>query len=387
MRKEECPAPAREAEAGPDFSEMKRVLLTTGGTGGHIFPALAVAEELCSRGDVELLFMGSLYGPEKRLAENAGIRFVGLPVRGMLGRGLRSVAALAKMAMALPMALRIVRDFNPDCAAGFGGYAAFAPLFAARILRVPSVLHEQNAVAGVTNRVLARVCDRICVSLPETTGFGKRELTLSGNPVRRCIFAAGRVQRSFERRHLLVVGGSQGAHPLNKLMLDILPALKEAGVSVIHQTGKSDYEEVAAAYASLGMTDSRVSPFVDDMEEAYAWADLGLTRAGASTVAELCGTGLPSLLVPFPQAAHDHQTYNARALEKAGAARLLVQRELTAERLRCQILELLAQPLLLASMSQSALCLATPMAAANVVTQMELAAADRRGVRPERTSR
>ncbi|MDO5536667.1 MAG: undecaprenyldiphospho-muramoylpentapeptide beta-N-acetylglucosaminyltransferase [Desulfovibrionaceae bacterium] len=362
---------------------MKRVLLTTGGTGGHIFPALAVAEELRARGGVELLFMGSLYGPEKRLAENAGIRFVGLPVRGMLGRGVRAVAAAGRLLAAMPMALRVVKDFAPDCAAGFGGYAAFAPLFAARLLRVPSVLHEQNAVGGVTNRVLARVCDRICVSLPGTSGFGKRELALTGNPVRRCIFEAGKVTRSFDRRHLLVVGGSQGAHPLNALMMEILPALKETGVSVIHQTGEKDYQEVARAYQALGMDDCRVAPFVDDMEQAYAWADLGLTRAGASTVAELCGTGLPSLLVPFPQAAHDHQTFNARALEKAGAARLLVQKDLDAGGLLAQLRELLADPARLHSMSQSALCLATPLAAANVVTVMEAAAADRRGVRPE----
>ncbi len=362
---------------------LKRVLLTTGGTGGHIFPALAVAAELRSRGDVELLFMGSLYGPEKRLAERAGVHFAGLPVRGVLGHGIGAAASLARVALALPAAVRAVRLFHPDCAAGFGGYAAFAPLLAARMLRVPSVLHEQNAVGGVTNRVLARVCDRICVSLPGTAGFGGRDQVLTGNPVRRCIFAAGRTQRSFDRRHLLVVGGSQGAHPLNALMMEILPALKEAGVSVIHQTGERDHAAVAAAYERAGMTDSRVSPFVDDMEAAYAWADLGLTRAGASTVAELCGTGLPSILVPFPHAAHDHQTCNAMALEKAGAARLMAQKDLTADALRQAVLELLASPEKLASMSSSALLLATPGAAANVVSVMELAAADRRGVKPE----
>ncbi len=362
---------------------LKRVLLTTGGTGGHIFPALAVAEELRARGDVELLFMGSLYGPEKRLAEHAGVPFTGLPVRGVLGHGARAMASLARVAMAMPAALRAVRDFQPDCAAGFGGYAAFAPLFAAKLLRVPAVLHEQNAVGGVANRVLARVCDRVCVSLPETTGFGNRPQVLTGNPVRRCIFQAGRTERSFDRRHLLVVGGSQGAHPLNELMTEILPALREAGVSIIHQTGEHDYAAVAGAYERAGMTDARVSPFVDDMEAAYAWADLGLTRAGASTVAELCGTGLPSILVPFPQAAHDHQTFNARALEKAGAARLMAQKDLTASVLADTLLELLGSPGMLVSMSQSALLLATPDAAANVVSVMESVVADRRGVKPE----
>ena len=170
---------------------IQRVLLTTGGTGGHIFPALAVAEELRRRNPgVDLLFMGSLYGPEKRLAAEAGVPFVGLPVRGFLGRGLAGIAALGRMSLAIPRALAVVHRFHPDAAVGFGSYAAFAPLLAARILGVPAVLHEQNAVAGASNRFLSRLTARVCVSLPDTKGF-TCPVVVTGNPVRRDVFAVG----------------------------------------------------------------------------------------------------------------------------------------------------------------------------------------------------
>ncbi len=352
--------------------------MTTGGTGGHIFPALAVAEALRASNDVQLLFMGSLYGPEKRLAEQAGIDFVGLDVRGVLGHGIRAVQSLGKVMLAMPKALSVVRSFAPDCTAGFGGYASFAPILASRILGIPAVLHEQNAVAGLTNRMMAKLCTTICVSLPETEGFGKRPLVHTGNPVRACLFQAGKEKRSFERRHLLVLGGSQGAHALNVLVMNLLPALKEAGVQILHQTGTRDYAEVAACYERCGMESCTVSAFVDDMESAYAWADLGLTRAGASTVAELCATGLPALLVPYPHAAHDHQTFNARALEKSGAAMLFEQKSLTEDKILATVTDLFAKPERLHKMSQAALSLAQPEAARKVAMQLEEAQAGRR---------
>ncbi len=350
---------------------MKRVLLTTGGTGGHIFPALAVAEELRKTfPGIELLFVGSRYGQERRLAERAGIDYVGLPVRGVLGRGLNALGALARLGLAVPAAVRLVRDFAPDCAAGFGSYAAFAPLLAARILRVPSVLHEQNAVAGASNTVLSRLCDRICTSLPETRGFEGRAFVQTGNPVRQDIVAVGQREREFSGRRLLVMGGSQGAHAINMTICDILPTLRELGVEIRHQTGNGDEEAVKRAYARAGIENCVVAPFFDDMAELYAWADLAVCRAGASTVAELCAAALPSILVPFPHAIHDHQTRNAEAMEKAGAAKVLAQRDVTAESLALDIQGLLSSRETLSSMASSALCLASPDAAANVVRQM-----------------
>lgn len=171
---------------------MDKILLTTGGTGGHIFPALAVAEELLRRDPASrLLFVGSLYGPEERLARQAGIPFAGLPVRGFLGRGLKAVGAGARMSWAVLKALNIVRRFQPRAVAGFGGYAAFAPMLAARILGVPGILHEQNAVAGTSNQLLARLAQRVCLSLPGTEGFAPEKCVLTGNPVRRAVSAAG----------------------------------------------------------------------------------------------------------------------------------------------------------------------------------------------------
>lgn len=354
---------------------MKRVLLTTGGTGGHIFPALAVAEELRRQYEnIQILFMGSLQGPEKRLAEKAHVNYVGLPVRGVLGRGPAALVALARLVMALPKARRIIQDFAPDCAAGFGSYAAFAPLCAARMLHIPSILHEQNAVAGASNRVLARFCDRICTSLPDTTGFEDRPVVQTGNPVRSSIWTAGQ-NRSFDLRpdglrHLLVMGGSQGAHAINMALVDLLPELKEANIAIWHQTGEADAEEVRASYECSGLRNFRVEPFFDNMAEVYAWADLALCRAGASTVSELCAAALPSILVPFPHAIHDHQTRNAVAMEKAGAAKVIPQKDMTHHVLLAELKSLLRSMEIRSSMSASARCLASPEAAANVVTQM-----------------
>lgn len=308
---------------------MDRILLTTGGTGGHIFPALAVAEEIRRQNPhARLLFVGSLYGPEERLARLAGIEFAGLPVRGFLGRGLRAVGAGARMAYAVGKALAIVRRFRPQAVVGFGGYAAFAPMLAARLLGVPGILHEQNAVAGASNRALARLARQICLSLPGTEGFAPEKCVLTGNPVRRCVSEVGKRPRQWQTRRLLVMGGSQGARALNAFLPEILPALRAAWVEIRHQSGAADEESVRVAYAAAGYDPTCVTAFIDDMAEAYAWADVALCRSGASTVAELCAAGLPAVLVPFPSAIHDHQTRNAQVLEKAGAAILTPEAEL-----------------------------------------------------------
>ena len=280
---------------------MDNILLTTGGTGGHIFPALAVAEELRRRNpNANLLFVGSLYGPEERLMRQAGIPFEGLPVRGLLGRGFKAVGAGAQMALAVAKAVGIIRRFKPDVVAGFGGYAAFAPMLAARLMGVPGVLHEQNAIAGASNRFLARIARRVCISLPNTSGFDMKKCVFTGNPVRAAVTAVGQLSRQRQSRRLLVMGGSQGAHALNAFMLDNLAEFRGAGVEIRHQTGVTDEGSVRAAYVAAGYAPECVSAFIDDMAGAYAWADVALCRAGASTVAELCAAGLPSVLVPFP---------------------------------------------------------------------------------------
>lgn len=357
---------------------MDKILLTTGGTGGHIFPALAVAEELRRQNpDVRLLFAGSLYGPEQRLVAQAGIPFAGLPVRGFLGRGLRAVGAGARMIRAVCKSLGIVRRFRPDAVVGFGGYAAFAPMLAARLLGVPGILHEQNAVAGTSNRLLAWLARVVCLSLPGTQGFAPGKCVLTGNPVRRAVSDVGRLPRRRETRRMLILGGSQGARALNIFLPEILPALREAGVEIRHQSGSGDEESTRAVYERAGYTPDCVTAFIDDMAGAYAWADLALCRSGASTVAELCAAGLPAVLVPFPYAIHDHQTRNAEVLEKAGAA-LLVPEEHLREKDLGRVL-----PLMLndsdrrARMSAAALGVAQPDAAARVVGVLAEVVAER----------
>lgn len=356
---------------------MNRILLTTGGTGGHIFPALAVADELRRHSNTSILFVGSLYGPEERLTRLAAVPFVGLPVRGLLGRGIRALGAACSMVIGIGKALRIIRSFRPEVVVGFGGYAAFAPMFAARCLGVPSVLHEQNAIAGVSNRILARLAQCVCVSFPETVGFNKTRCVVTGNPVRAAVSMLGQRPWRDGTRRLLVLGGSQGAHALNEYMRKHIGQFRQAGVALRHQTGKADEITVRTAYVEAGYGPESVSAFIDDMAEAYAWADMVLCRAGASTVAELCAAGLPAVLVPFPHAIHDHQTKNAMMLARCGAAVLMPEAEMGTRCLDALLLRLLDASDERKSMRQAMLAVARPDAAARVVDVLTDVAAGR----------
>lgn len=357
---------------------MDKIVLTTGGTGGHIFPALAVAEALHRRWpEARLLFVGSQYGPEGRLCARAGIPFVGLPVRGFLGRGLRAFGAAARMGVSVGKAVGLVRSFRPDAVAGFGGYAAFAPMLAARLLGVPCLLHEQNAVAGTSNRLLSRLARRVCISLPDTQGFPAEKCLFTGNPVRSVIAGVAGLRRSVGSRgtrRLLVLGGSQGAHSLNILLSNLLGRLRADGVEIRHQCGERDLDATRAAYVAAGYAPDCVQAFIDDVAEAYAWADLALCRAGASTVAELCAAGLPSVLVPFPAAIHDHQTRNAEVIARAGAARLVQERDFGRTDMGALLGELLCDPGTRDAMGRAALSLACPDAAGAVADALEAVA-------------
>lgn len=350
---------------------MAKIILTTGGTGGHIFPALAVAGEIRRRQpDAELLFVGSLYGPEAEAAAKAGICFHGLEVRGFLGRGLKAVPAAWHLGKAFFQAMGIIRSFQPDAIAGFGGYASFAPMLAGAALRVPLLLHEQNAVAGASNRILGHLAREVCVSWPDTQGFS-RSVTLTGNPVRVEIarVGTGRLTRP-DGKKLLVIGGSQGAHALNEYMMANVSRFKERGIEVLHQCGKRDWETVAAHYRRTGWEHARPVPFIDDMARAYEEADLVFCRSGASTAAELAAAAIPSVLVPFPAAIRDHQTLNARGLADAGAAVLAPENELKEKDAAGLLLKLLEDGRKRAEMSRAALSLATPDAACSLVDKL-----------------
>lgn len=350
---------------------MERVILTTGGTGGHIFPALAVAEELRRRhAGVRVIFVGSRHGLEKDLAARAGLEFVGLPVRGFLGRGVRALGAAAGMAWALGQAALLLRRFRPQVVAGFGGYAAFAPVAAAWLCGVPVAIHEQNAVAGVSNRILARLARKVFLSFPDVAGFPSRKCVPTGNPVRRAVIECGDAAHDFAGRRLLVMGGSQGARALNDWTAANLSRLRDAGARLRWQTGAAGAEKAAAACANAGYAAEAV-PFIIDVAEAYRWADLILCRSGATTAAELAAAGKAAVLVPFPHATHDHQTRNARVLADAGAAVVVREEELSRADVADKVLRLLADADGLRAMGRAARAWARPEAASRVAEELE----------------
>ncbi len=367
---------------------MKRVIVTTGGTGGHIFPAIAVAEEIKARyHDATVLFMGGKYGQEGDLAAQAGLEFVGLPVRGFIGRGFGMLGAGIGMLRGLTKAVIVIRRFKPDLVVGFGGYAAFAGVMAARYVGVPTAVHEQNSIPGVANKILARRVDRVFVSLPDVRAtFPEEKTVFTGNPVRASIAELAREDGDAPEKEcgkrVLVLGGSQGARAINDCIVANLNALIDAGVSLWHQTGARDFERVRDAYRKNGGERMRVDGFIRDMAAAYSWADVVVCRAGATTIAELTCAGLPAVFIPFPAAAHDHQTHNARYLAAVGAAELIPQGRLEPGRgtpaLLAERLEaLFADPEKLRAMGRESRNLARPEAAALLVNAMEALTAGR----------
>ncbi len=362
-----------------------RILISSGGTGGHIFPAIATAEQLRSFDPtVELLFVGSEKGPERKAAQKAEIPFLALPVEGVLGKGLKSLKALSLMAYSSVKAISLVKKFSPHAAIGFGAYATIPPLLAARLLNIPFIIHEQNAMPGLSNRLLSRFANEICVSLDEAVNyFPEKKTSLTGNPVRQSIAKIGpQRQATFAERSLantkektlFVMGGSLGAKALNSLIISNLERFTEANVNIIHQTGTLDYERVCAAYHARGISSENVHPFIDDMPAVYTKADLVLARAGASSIAELSAAALPSILIPFPKATHDHQSYNAKALVAAGAALMIAENTLPEIDATHTLLTLIKDPLTLARMGQMAYTCAQNEAASSVANKvLELA--------------
>ena len=350
---------------------MIRLVLTTGGTGGHIFPALAVAEAVKRlEPTAEVLFVGG-GGPERELATKAGLPFVGLPAKGVFGRGIRALAAPFWMARAFGLAARLLRRAKPQVVAGFGGYAGFIPVATARLLGIPTAIHEQNSVPGVTNRLLGRFVDRIFITYPDRDHAFPLDRTIRlGNPIRHEIVAATG-PHAVGRRHLLILGGSQGARAINDAALAALPRLLDAGVKVRLQVGRADFERVGRLAAGLLHDRSRlgeepelvIENFIEDMADAYAWSDLVLARAGATTLAEVTVAGKPAILIPFPFATHDHQAVNAAFLGESGAAVVIAQDALPGHDLAGEIDNLLSDPERLAAMGAAASAQAMPRAA------------------------
>lgn len=307
------------------------LMIMAGGTGGHVFPALAVAQRLRELGG-HPVWLGDPAGMEGRIVTAAGIELEPIRIRGLRGRGLLGwLLAPWRVTRAVLRAWRVFRRIRPDVVLGMGGFVAGPGGLAARLGRYPLVIHEQNAVPGLTNRVLARFAGRVLEAMPGS--FGRPDAVATGNPVRREITTIAAPQKRFDGRtgamRLLVLGGSQGAKALNGTLpqaLEVIPA--ERRPAVRHQCGRRWLATVRDDYARRGI-EARVDDFIDDMADAYAWADLVVCRAGALTVAELAAAGVGSILVPFPAAVDDHQTANARFLSRRRAAVLVPQSELT----------------------------------------------------------
>ncbi|MFP4213076.1 MAG: undecaprenyldiphospho-muramoylpentapeptide beta-N-acetylglucosaminyltransferase [Desulfohalobiaceae bacterium] len=355
---------------------MQRIILTTGGTGGHIFPALAVAEELRSRyPNCRILFIGGEHGPEKELATRAGLEFASLPVRGILGRGWKSLPALLAMGKGLLQCFRLLRSFAPQAVVGFGGYAGFLPVLLASWKKIPCAVHEQNKLPGVTNKILGRRADRVFLTYPDQEGlFQADRVRLTGNPVRRSLLGIRDTEKHYVHNtggHLLILGGSQGARAINDQVLKALPYFKSIGLKLLHITGRADLDRVHQAYAEQGCDPEQAVAFQEDMAQAYAWADLVVCRAGASTLAELTVVGRPSILIPFPYATHGHQLDNARYLERQGAAIVLEQSYLQDICLGSVVSDLLLLPKKLQQMGQAARSLGKPGAGTAIVEEIQ----------------
>lgn len=350
-----------------------KVMIAGGGTGGHIFPALAVAEELRRRdASSEILFVGAEKGLEKKVVPAAGYPLRTLPVTGFKGVGLN---AKLKSLYALPSSLwnarRCIGEFNPDVVLGVGGYASGPTVLMGALSGRPTVLFEANAEPGLANRLLAPLVRRAAVTYESTTKrFGSKAVR-TGSPVRKEFFAvAAKSHRS--PFTLLVFGGSRGAQAINRAvvdMLDFLPAGSPA-VHFVHQTGERDLDAVRVAYAKKEIR-AEVLAFIEDMPNRLAAADLVICRAGASTVAELAASGRAAILIPFPHATDQHQLRNAEVLARAGAAQLLPQAELSGERLAREILNLLQTLDRLTAMEEAARQLAVPDATVRIADIVE----------------
>ena len=350
-----------------------RVILAGGGTGGHLFPGLAVAREF-QRRDAQnsmsdILFIGTAQGIEARAVPRQGFKLETLSVRGLKGRGARGVLdAVTGVPASLLRCLKIIGEFCPDIVIGLGGYASGPMLLAAAVRRIPRAIMEQNLRPGFTNKLLARFVDRVFTSYADSGKFFPgAKVMATGNPVRWGSLPA--VPKG-EKFTLLVFGGSAGARRINFAMIDALKLLVDLAPSlrVIHQTGQADFATIKEAYATLPF-EAEVSPFIDQMDEAYARADLIVCRSGATTVAELTAFGKVAVLVPYPYAIYDHQRGNAEALEAGGAAEMILDQELSGAKLAGRLRFYFSAPDRLLAMAKAARGLGRPEAAARIVDE------------------
>ncbi|HEX7998311.1 MAG TPA: undecaprenyldiphospho-muramoylpentapeptide beta-N-acetylglucosaminyltransferase [Pyrinomonadaceae bacterium] len=353
-----------------------RVLIAAGGTGGHIYPGIAVAKEVMRRSpESEVRFVGTARGLETRLVPQAGFELMLIESAGLKNVGLRArVRGLWLLPKSFLAARRLIREFKPDVVVGAGGYVSGPVLLTAALMKVPTLVMESNALPGFTNRMLARFVDKAAVSFEAALAYFRGKGVVTGNPVRREFFEIPERQHDAAQIEVLIFGGSQGARAINEAMVAALPHLEAQRdvLHITHQTGESDFEKVRQGYADAGWEErADVRRYIDDMVRSFAQTDLIICRAGATTSAELVAAGRAAIMIPFPLAADDHQRKNAEALQAAGAARMILQQDLTGERLAAEISKLTGAPGDIARMEEASRKLARGDAAAATVELME----------------
>ena len=364
---------------------MKRVIISGGGTGGHIYPALTIAEEISKIEETEFLYVGSKNGLESEIVPKHGIPFATLELQS-LARTLtvKNFVALYKSTKAMIQARKIIRDFKPDLVIGTGGYVCGPILLAAALMGIPTIIQEQNVVAGVTNRILSRFVDAVAVGYEEAKSSFKncKKVVYTGNPVRPEVLAHTREEgrKAFAVNDkevlILVAGGSRGARSVNTAMIPVHKALQDCdGVRVLHATGTGEYKRVLQSFGkdadeykdgfNFG-AHSRIVPYLHDMPKALAATDLAIFRAGAVGLAELTVRGIPSILIPYPYASEDHQTFNAKVLADEGAAVMIADRDLTGEGLLKEIKVLIESKEKLEKMHEASLKMGNPEASREI---------------------
>ncbi len=351
-----------------------KVLIAAGGTGGHIFPGIAVAKELLRRHpQAEVLFVGTARGLETRIVPESGFQLSLITSSGLKNVGLPGkIKGLLVLPISFLEAAKLLREFRPDVVVGAGGYVSGPVLLTASLLGFPTLVMDSNALPGFTNRQLARFIDKAALTFEEALPYFPGKGVVTGNPVRKEFFEIARKERN-EKTSILIFGGSQGARAINNAMLNALPLLENRAseLQIVHQTGEADFERAREMYKRSLITDHEVRPFIKDMFAEFEKADLIICRAGATTCAELAAAGKASVMIPLPTAADDHQRKNAEAFERAGASRMIIQADLSGESLAAVITEAISSPEIVNKMESAAKMLGRADAAEAAVNLIE----------------
>ncbi len=358
-----------------------RIIFAGGGTGGHIYPAIAIAKEIIGRNnDVDVLFVGTEKGLENRIIPLEGFPFKKIKVRGFSRKiSFKNIIAIKEVLLSFIDAYKIISNFKPDIVVGTGGYVCSSVVLTASLMGIPTLIHEQNAFPGITNRILSRFVDKIALTFPEASKYltQQEKIRVTGNPLRNDITKIssidGKSVFGFDINIplILIVGGSRGAKKINESSLLLAKeCLNKKEYQILHMTGETQYGDVSKTYGDLGISlDTKylkVMPYIHDMSHALAASDLIISRCGAGLISEITALGKPSILIPYPFASDNHQEYNARALEKFGAANVILERDLNQQVLLSEVKNLFQNPNYMAEMSQQSKKLGKPNAAREI---------------------